>query len=355
MQQRLLGYLAGFSAMYRQGELLCTQGLGHVLGTHDHARDVMKDQIKSRTGQTVPDGLTWRAEAPVGGTRGRVDLEARTPEKVSKIRIEAKLGAPLGVKQLKSYTKGLGTSRDAGVLMVLVPRYREDEAVNFLESAGFVRSDDRRAWRCTEQPQVTGTVWTWEDLLDDTIWSNSSELCREEIQQLYAMYRVLSGADLRLPPRPEDVKDVCKRAPELERLLEQLSNNLLGGRRKGRICGQPLAEKAVDNYRHRWFTVRHDGNGRASNYGLGVRLPFSGHKTNVWIRFDHTTGLFDEIGDRLRNHNAKNPDDVKVEVHKKDLWIPVCGPCEKEGAELVDGFAAEVRRIVRVAYGDATD
>ena len=59
----LLGHLAQFSSLYSQAELLCTQGLAYLLGTHENARSAIADEVEARTKARIGDRLTWHAEA----------------------------------------------------------------------------------------------------------------------------------------------------------------------------------------------------------------------------------------------------------------------------------------------------
>lgn len=73
-----MSYLAHFSSISKQGELLCTQGLAYLL-QNPSARSVLADHLSQRVGTTLPSDLTWRAE-PRQEDGGRPDLEARTSE-----------------------------------------------------------------------------------------------------------------------------------------------------------------------------------------------------------------------------------------------------------------------------------
>lgn len=73
--KRLLGHLAQFDSFFSQGELLCTQGLTHLLREHSEARSALAAEIGSRSGVSPQDDLTWRAEAYQDHDGGRPDLE----------------------------------------------------------------------------------------------------------------------------------------------------------------------------------------------------------------------------------------------------------------------------------------
>ena len=122
----LLGYLARFASFSTQSEVLCTQGLAYLLQTHEEARVAMADVVKAHTGVGIDGSITWVPEA-LQDDFGRVDLEARTADKVPVpvVKIEAKLGAELGAGQLGSYVADL-RQRNSGesVLLVLVPKAR---------------------------------------------------------------------------------------------------------------------------------------------------------------------------------------------------------------------------------------
>jgi len=99
---KLLGHLAQFSSFAMQGEVLCTQGLACLLQSSD-AKSALKSKIETRAGVGLSDQLEWFAEARQENDKTRPDLEARTPDKAPRVKIEAKLGAKLDGGQFRSY------------------------------------------------------------------------------------------------------------------------------------------------------------------------------------------------------------------------------------------------------------
>jgi hypothetical protein len=136
----ILGYLAQFSSLARQGELLCTQGMTFLLKNRDGEK-ALRELISTATGHLVATELKWRAESRQID-EGRPDIEGIDPDGRAIVKIEAKLGALLGDGQLESYLAALSVRGAAGVLVVIVPRVRLGEIVEsvrpklHLEGAG---------------------------------------------------------------------------------------------------------------------------------------------------------------------------------------------------------------------------
>jgi hypothetical protein len=117
-------HLAQFSSMFKQGELLCTQGLAYLL-ENQAARTASGAYISNEADKSVGSDLIWHAEVRQKDG-GRCDLEACAADG-SVVKIEAKLGAPFGEGQLALYIADIQRRCDNGLLLVLVPRHRADE------------------------------------------------------------------------------------------------------------------------------------------------------------------------------------------------------------------------------------
>ena len=90
----LLGHLSQLGSFSTQGEVLCTQGLAHLLREHPDARSAFASEIAAVTGLRIDDDLAWRAEARQELDQGRPDLEARTADGMPTVKVEAKLANP---------------------------------------------------------------------------------------------------------------------------------------------------------------------------------------------------------------------------------------------------------------------
>ena len=120
-------------SLYTQGEVLCTQGLAYLLRDPDSSARLV-DEIQTRTSVTLPPALRWQAEAHQQDA-GRPDLEATVADGTPYVKVEAKLGADLDAGQLRSYLTDLHVRAPVGVLIVLVPKHRIDEAESLVVSA----------------------------------------------------------------------------------------------------------------------------------------------------------------------------------------------------------------------------
>lgn len=186
----LLAHLARFGSFSGQSELLCTQGLLYVLQTHGDARSAMARIIEERTGVAIDSAHTWHGEARQEDL-GRPDLEARTTEGVPVVKIEAKLGAAVVEKQLHSYIDDLQSRNDSNsVMLLLVPAARTEEATDKLASA--VDQSGSGARPAAEAGRPTIGVIAWEELFE-ALCRESTGLLRYELEQLQAMYRVLTN------------------------------------------------------------------------------------------------------------------------------------------------------------------
>lgn len=186
----LLGYLAGFGSFSKQSEVLCTQGLTFLLREHEDARSALANEVKARTGVWIGDSLTWKAEV-VQDDKVRVDLEACTAEDIPVVKIEAKLGAELTPEQLKLHAENIG-ERNSGkaALLVLVPTLRTAEAAEVTARA--FKLSGTGPWRATDAHPIGIAIFSWGELFS-ALQTGKEERFRYDLEQLQAMYRVLSG------------------------------------------------------------------------------------------------------------------------------------------------------------------
>ena len=69
----LLGHLSQFATFFKQGELLCSQGLAYLLRTYPDARVAFHEQFAAPAGIQIDGSLTWHAEAYQDEDQGRPD------------------------------------------------------------------------------------------------------------------------------------------------------------------------------------------------------------------------------------------------------------------------------------------
>jgi hypothetical protein len=159
--RRLLTHLAQFSSFFKQGEVLCTQGLTY-LPENAAARAEFGAYISKQTCRKLGSNLTWKAEVRQEDG-GRCDLEACAADG-SVIKIEAKLGAPFGGGQLGFYAADIQKRCDGGLLLVLVPRHRAEEIIASVSSTFALTG--KGPWRLGGPSGCSVAVIYWEDVLD---------------------------------------------------------------------------------------------------------------------------------------------------------------------------------------------
>lgn len=347
--QKLLGHLAQFGSFSAQGEVLCTQGLAYLLRVAQ-ARSAIKAEIEARTGMTIDDHLTWIAEARHDGDRGRPDLEARTPAGIPRVMIEAKLGAVLSGAQLRSYVAGLNTrSPEGGVLVVLVPRRRTTEAVTVVASA--FGAADAQAWRPLTQPNVAVFVLSWEDLLP-ALKQAGPESLRSEAEQLEAMYKVLNGDDILPLASSEDLINWRSRESDFINLFDRVSRRLTTRPKVYPVAIEPL-EHVPDGLEPKGYRRRYIFKPLGTfktHFSLGVRDPFAGHSTPVWMRFNKRTPGFVVVHARLGSSQLK----AKLVESGGHVWIPLDVPLGVSGDEMVGALVAQAEAVLQVVYQPST-
>lgn len=332
---RLLGHLAQFGSFWQQGELLCTQGLAYLLGDAEGER-VFRGLISSATGHPVSSGLSWQAEARQED-RGRPDLEGRDAAGKAVVKIEAKLGAAFGLRQLESYVSALCVG-GGGVLLLLVPKSRLEE-INDYASTLFELACPG-PWRISrEAVDVACAVVTWEDVLE-TLSTVASEPFRDDLSQFLAMYQVFNGDDGPPPTSDPELLAWHDREAWWEMLVERVTRALTPGDRV-----LPFGtDRGAQLYRRRYVCRRVSG--EWSCYSVGTRDPFDGHKTPVWLRFHKDTSHFIEIAGRLER-SALAASAVHSQGH---LWFPLEVLKNADRRAMIGDLVAQVQRIAAVAY-----
>jgi hypothetical protein len=187
--KHVLGHLAQFASLSRQAELLCTQGLSHLL-TEPEARGAFNLLIESLVDCPVEPCVAWHAESrQLDG--GRPDLEGRLADGMASVKVEAKLGAPFGRGQLRSYRDALATGSGQTVLLLVVPRRRYQETVEYVQAELGVPGSG--PWRSThDRGEVLTAAVTWEQVFE-ALEAVASASFRSDLEQLTAMYQVFNG------------------------------------------------------------------------------------------------------------------------------------------------------------------
>lgn len=344
----LLGYLAGFGSFSRQSEVLCTQGLTYLLQKHADARSALASEVQARTGVRIGDSLTWKAEV-VQDDKGRVDLEACTADGIPVVKIEAKLSAELTHNQLRSYEENL-RKRSIGeaALLVLVPRLRTAEAAGV--TAGAFNLSRTGPWRATDEYPIGIAIISWDELFA-ALQTGKGERFRYELEQLQAMYRVLSGDYIAPFASIEELLHWRGRETDLVNLVDQATRTLTKPHKVLPLRSEPLEprklpEEASQEQEQRYYRLRYVGPlaNTASYYCIGVRDSFAGPAvTPIWMRFHKDTGDFESIRQRIEASSLKW---IESGGH---IWIPLKVPEKVSGEQIVQALVEQAEGIVRVA------
>ena len=82
-------------------------------------------------------------------------------------------------------------------------------------------------------------------------------------------------------------------------------------------------------------------------FSLGVRDPFKGHTTFVWMRYHHDTPMFSLVCDRLTVSRFSQ----RLVESSGHIWIPLDVTLDAHGDYgLVESFVAQAEDIIQVAY-----
>lgn len=342
----ILGHLAQFASFAAQSEVLCTQGLVHLLDKPE-ARACFAREIRSSAGVEVPDDLLWRAEVPQADG-GRPDLEGATRNGVPLVKVEAKLGAPFSRGQLRSYIQDLvDRGSGSGVLLVLVPRARVGEAQREISLAFQVHGSP--PWRPAAYPGITIALISWEQVLAalDAEGMQAPSGC--DLAQLNAMYRVLSGQHIEPLASIEELLAWRERPGGFMQLVDRVTRKLSPSADRLNPIGVESVSGEPEGLEPRGYYRRHLcpalGDQRPC-YSIGVRDPFQGHVTPIWMRFHRQTPQFSLIRRRLAGLHW-----VESAGH---IWIPLAIPLNAGDDQMVEALISGAEEIIRVAYAPVT-
>lgn len=334
-KRTVAGYLAQSGWLSQHGEVLCTQGLTFLLNDSG-LRDAFGRYLSDRTGVAIDGDAAWLAEARQADN-GRPDLEARRRDKSPVVKIEAKLGAALERSQLESYACDL-EERNVGesVLAVLVPHTRLREAEGFAREV-FPAGCSGPCWRIEGQ-RIAVTVLSWEYVFE-VMGMAAEASVRCDVEQLHGMYLVLAGLDFVPLTSLNDLNDWAARADDGLALSDLVTKRLGGPGKLLPIGTERITEgDQVVEYRRRYVcTVIAD---ETPCYSIGVRRPFIGHTTPIWLRFHWNTPGFPDIRSNLLASPAHGQCVVESGGH---VWLPL------DPSQGVGGLVEKARDISGVA------
>ena len=121
----------------------------------------------------------------------------------------------------------------------------------------------------------------------------------------------------------------------------------LDSRHRSLSSASPLPAQTVpvQGYLRR-YVCRSIGAERPSCFSVGVRDPFEGHDTPVWLRFHKGTPLFSMIRDHLRASDL-----TLVEKNDGHVWIPLDVQLNADRNAVVASLVAQAERIFTIARG----
>jgi hypothetical protein len=281
----------------------------------------------------------------------RPDIEAQSENGVPFIMIEAKLGAVLGPDQLRAYVEILQKfDGDEAALLVLVPKNRIKEATETVSEPFGPPQSDR--WYVAGDRPCRVAVITWDDIF------TALRRCKEEnfaydLAQLEEMYRELRGDYIAPLADKEDLLYWRERETDFINVAKEASRQLTPGGRLLPFQPEPLEEpseksegpsEAFEDQVYRRRYVRFPDGHSDSYFSIGVRDPFSGWKTPIWMRFHRDTDKFGSIRQRIE----KDPFLVWRESGGH-IWIPMKVPYEVPGEQMIDAIVEQAKAVLSVA------
>lgn len=351
----LLGHLAQFASFSSQGEFLSTQGLKHLLSQHPDAGAAFAAELTVRTGVPLDHNLVWLAEQRQSDG-GRSDLEGRigaTPI----VKIEAKLDAAFSPDQFRSYVSDLETRllriRREGVLVVLVPSARVSEASEVVKQAFNVDGDSPWRAKKDEHPDVVITVLSWDDLLT-ALERVETQAFRSELEQFQGMYQELRSSYIAPLAAPADIANLAGRADDFRKLVDRATRRL--NTQEKLLPLKPKRRRdAAEDLGPAGHVLRYVygppgetdlSGGKGSYFSIGVRDPFAGSDTAIWMRFHRVTGGFTAIRARLESSDLA----AKLVRSGGHIWIPLDIPLGLDAEQMVNALVAQAHHVRQVAY-----
>lgn len=332
---RLLGHLAQYASFWDQGELLCTQALAYLL-RNEHAERAFSDFICASTGCAPFGPLEWWPEL-TQADGGRPDLEGRDAAGMTVAMVEAKLEAAFGDGQLESYIRTLSGGEVAKSLLLLIPGHRRREVTGHMSS--HFRVGGNGPWMLPD-PNVRVAVITWEEVFDALEGTASGRLA-DDLGQFRAMYRVFVRDDIE--PITTDAQVLAWREREdwWQNLMVVAARHLTVG-----PLPRYTQESNTEAYALRYI-CRKAGPVDVC-YSLGLRDPFEGYTTPIWLRFHNRTGHFTLI----RTNLEQAIDNLRIVRSGGHLWLPLDVPRESSRDTMIGALVEQVQHVTEIAYRD---
>ncbi len=342
----LLGHLATMHAMASQGELLCSQGLAY-LTNQPAAKEALTRLLERAGGVDLPRDLVWRAEERQGD-KGRPDLEAICGQ-TKWLKVEAKLGAPIGENQLASFAGDLPDAEGKFVVL-LVPSKRRAEAARLAAQwSAEALAPDRWRLKAVDRPLA---LLTWEEVFEHLraagCWPSGGDL-----DQLVDLYQALNNLYV-APFAPEDDVDSARDGDRI-RVVDGATRDISA------MIGHAVMPMAVETLTDsaggvvvrsfvRRYVVKVFAE-RMVSLAVGVRPPFDGYSTRLWARFRHNEPHFKQIHARLIGPDTPFTAARRPMVSERHVWLPLDLPHHQPVEAVQRTLVAQVEEIWRVALG----
>lgn len=342
----LLGRLAALGWFTQNGEVAATQAVAMLL-EEPPLRDALLRRLAQLTGTDLASVASFHAEV-VHDDLARPDLEGRDGRGRPLVVIEAKFGARLTTAQLQAYMTYLATRLEAGVrgvLIVLVPSYREPEAEAVLGGVE-IHADERDSFA----PTVAAGVLTWDELL--RVWDDAAQARPEhaedgvgcDLRQLRALCDTMAALDIApLGLVATGGAGWQDREGDLQRLVDEATAGFRAS--SGRLL--PLGLEREFDYYRRYIP---GGLPDPDCYcAVGVIGRPADQGTPFWLRYHRETGSYQAVVSRIMASRYA-PDARGDGGH---IWLPLRVSADRSGAGIIDELVEQIEEIRTVAAGTA--
>lgn len=334
--ERLLGVLA-VAGLVRTPEVAVTRALAWLAGRR-HVADGLAAMVK-RSGLSVESEWLWLAEVRAeDGTR--TDLECiHVDSSAPVVVVEAKLAAAMTSEQLRHYAANqrrrlFAGGWDRGVLAVLVPAHRRDEAEKKLTHALEVPGEASEEFGDTVT--LRGAVWTFDELLEAISPEESED---PDVTQLADLIAVQAALDIRPLGKHERVRPDDPRRRDLWLIADRVSAAISPS--GSRLF--PWGQDADFEWR-RYVELSPGG----TNVAIGVRWHVGEDQTDeltrlLWLRVHRDTPNAEIAAQRLARHYPN----IIRDIHGH-TWLALDVPAGMGGAEVVDTLVTQVEKVAAV-------
>jgi hypothetical protein len=226
---------------------------------------------------------------------------------------------------------------------VLVPQGRMAETARITAAA--LGLSGPGPWRLTDGYRTGVAVISWDELFSVLRGVNTGQF-RYELEQLQAMYRVLSGDYIAPLASIEELLPWGDRKADFINLVDQVTRRLTTQHRLYPMGSEPIEEASEESEApsyYRRFVCSFSG-GESSCFSIGVRDSFAEPVTPIWMRFHRATGQFWQIHQRIE---ASTLNWLESGGH---IWVPLEIPLEASHEQMLEALFEQAQEVERVAY-----